>query len=171
MFSLKEAEVKLAHVNVGAELHGEEAVVRLDLKIEAKVSNDRLFDFDPSLKLTLYVKSEDPDLLADKNHLTKLRYPKLGYPLRWDAEIVGAKFTIHHGIDETSNIVFDMANVNEFRIDPQEGGTVIITFRVQVHPDEEKAGAVAMMAGNKVTVTMTPPAEADPVGNVETEEK
>ena len=50
MFSLHNQAAKLMSVNPRAEINGTDHVMAADLKLEIKVSNDLLSEFDPSLK-------------------------------------------------------------------------------------------------------------------------
>lgn len=164
MFHLNEHEVRMVNVNVRPELHGEEAVTAVDLKIEAKMPNNILFEFDPSLKLILYVKDPNPELIDQPEHLTKLRFPQIGYPIKWDEEIIGAKAVFHLGVSgKRSDVTLEMCDVNEFRFEPQEGGTVVVTFRIQTKPDEKQLGKLGMMAGCDVILSVVPPGEAGEV--------
>lgn len=164
MFSLNEKDVRLSNVNVRPELHGEEPVTAVDLKIEVKLANDQLALLDPDLKRALYRRDDDkPDLFDDQDsqHLTKLRFPQMG-PLRWDHAVVGGKVKFHVGVSGKADIELEPVDVNNFTIEPQEGGTVVFNFRIQGHPEEEQLGRLGMLAGHDATLTVTPP-KADPV--------
>jgi hypothetical protein len=157
MFTLSEEEVRLSNVNVRPELHGEDPVTAVDLKCEANLSNDRLSLFDPDLKRCLYKRDDDkPDLFDDNEHLTKLRFPRIG-GLKWDQELVGAKVTVHNGVSAKSDVVLDPCDVNNFAFEALEGGSVSCIFRIQAHPDEKQLGRLGMLAGHDVTLTIVPP--------------
>lgn len=159
-FTLLEEKVKIVNVNPRAELHGEDTKPACDIKVEATLSNDDLAEFHPTLKSLLYVKDADrPDLLsqADPSHATMLRFPQLKGPLKWDGEIIGAAVTVHYGATEKSHIVLPTCVVNDFRLEPLEGGTVMVTCRVQAHPDAKQFGALCMMVGTEIPVSIEPP--------------
>jgi hypothetical protein len=159
-FSLQNEKVKIVNVNPRAELHGDEPKSACDIKIEATLANDDLAEFHPTLKSLLYVKDEDrPDLIsqADPGHATMLRFPQLKGPHKWDGEIIGAAVTVHYGTTEKSHIVLPTCLVNEFRLEPLEGGSVVVTCRVQAHPDEKAFGKLCMLVGTEIGVSIKPP--------------
>lgn len=167
-FKMNEQSCRFANFNPRPELHGKEPKPAADLKLITKVPNDVLDMLDPSLKKALYCydkKREEEgktDLVDegrkhDKDYLPHLRFKALQKQLKWESEIVGAKVTIHHGATEKSHIVLETCLVNEFAFEAQDGGTVVLTVRVQCHPDEEQAGKLYMMVGSEMPVTIAPP--------------
>lgn len=159
MFGLTNANLKLTSFNPRAELHGDKPEPAADLTLEAKLPNSVLAEFHPTLKSLLYMKdSEQADLVsdADAEHMTRLRFPKMS-AFKWDEELVGAVFTIHHGISVKSDLVLGGCIVNNFKVSAEEGGTVVLTFRAQCHADEKAAGKLCMMVGTSLEVTITPP--------------
>lgn len=166
MFNLDSKTVKLTSFNPRAELHGEDQKPAADLTLQAKLANDCLAEFHPTLKSLLYMKDEEQkDLVsdADPHHMTRRRFTKMG-DFKWDDEIVGAEVTVHYGTGGKSDIKLGGCLVNGFKFSPEEGGTVVLTFRVQCHPDEKQAGKLCMLVGNEVPMTVTPPepGEDDP---------
>ncbi len=155
MFSLKNDVAKLANVNPRAELHGEDPQPACDLKIEMNVSNGLLAEFHPTLRSFLYEK-DDSQLDLAEDSLTHLRMPKLG-PLKWDEELVGAEVTVHRGLGGKSDIVLPGCSVNNFVLAPQEGGSVMLCFRVQGHPDEKQFGRLCSIIGSEIEITVMPP--------------
>lgn len=166
-FSLEGKQVKVVNVNPRAELHGQEPKSACDIKIEAILPNTDLAEFHPTLKSLLYVKDTDrPDLVsqADPEHATMLRFPQLKGPLKWDGEIVGATVTIHYGTTEKSHVVLPTSLVNEFRLEPLEGGSVVLTCRIQAHPDEAQFGKLCTLVGTEIPVSIAPPVEQAELG-------
>lgn len=162
MFSLKQ-QVKLSHVNVRNEMHGEDHVTATDIKIEVKVSNDLLAEFHSDLKHFLYLKDDSPDqseLPLDANRATKLRLPLMG-PLKWGWEGAGYHLTVEHGINEASYIKLGDCEVDHIVLHPQEGGTVAIVFRVIAHPESEDIGKLCTLIQQEVGITLEPPSTAE----------
>jgi acyl carrier protein len=162
-FILSEVTARLLNVNPRPELHGQDTKLAADLKLEVKLPNAELAQFDPRLKGTLYEKSSaQGDLVsgADPDHMTQLRFPQLGVPIKWAGEQVGGKLTVHRGISAKSDLVLDGVLVNEFRLEPLEGGTVSTTFRAQIHPDEKEIGKLCTMTGTDIVISVEP-AETD----------
>lgn len=174
VFSLEDQTCTLTNFNPRPELHGEDPKPAADLSIEVSLPNDDLALFHPTLKSLIYHydKSGDPDLVdqareGEKDYAPHLRFPKLG-ALHYKEEIVGAKVTIDYGLK--SDIELNGCNINKFVLDPQVGGTVIVTFRIQMHPDEKQAGKLYTLMGNEITLTIEPP-EADAELDVDEEEE
>jgi len=162
MFELSKQKSKLVDFNPRSELNGAELVPAGDLKIKVDLGNDCLAMFHPTLKNFLYHLDASPDAqdLAQQGERTEpnLRIGNLVPPLRLSDEIVGAEVTIHWGSSAKSDIIFPLANINNFKLEPKEGGTVEITFRAQVSRIEEKhAGKLATMIGGEVEISIVPP--------------
>lgn len=162
-FELTETTVLFSHLNSRTEKHGEDNVAAGDLKIRAQLSNDCLAMFHPSLKSSLYFydKTADEDLVdkaksEEPGYMPHLRFAQIeGF--KWDGEIVGAKVTVHSGIDAKSDIALDDCKVNQFSLEPQNGGTVIVTMRIQMHPNEKQAGKLWAMVGDNIVLSVEPP--------------
>lgn len=163
MFDLNQT-VKLANVNLRAEKHGEETRAAVDLKIEATCPSSTLIHFHPELRQHLFKKDENPDLIdqvVEGDGLTLLRYPKLG-ALKWDWEGAGYAGVIVYGLgDQESNI--DLGNelkVDHVVLQPMNGGSVGITFRVVAHPEPEDIGKLSELIQREIDIKLTPPAPA-----------
>lgn len=158
-FALTNQSATLTSFNPRSEQHGDEPTPAADLKFAVAMESALLAMLDPQLRHTLYCKREgvDPDLVNQAHEAPNLRFPKLE-PLRWKHEIVGATLTVHHGLGGASDIVIDGCNVNKFSVDPQEGGTVIVGFRVQCKPSEAACGKLCLLIGEGVDITLEPPA-------------
>jgi hypothetical protein len=163
MFELNHQAATLTNFNPRRELHGEEAKPAADLKFSANIESSLLAMLDPWLRPMLYHKRDSASHdLADATHeAPNLRFPKLG-PLSWNSELVGATLTIHRGIGESSDLRFPLCAVNQFKLEPQEGGTCVLTWRVQCHPDEAQSGKLAFMIAESCDVTIEPPGDDEP---------
>jgi len=162
---LTEVNALLTSVNPRSEMHGEDKVPAGDLKLKVQLSNDCLAMFHPQLKSMLYhfdiKQAEDDDLVEkakeqENGYAPHLRFAEIP-SISWKGEMVGAKVTIHSGIEKKSDIVLDPCNVNAVSLEPQNGGTVIVTFRVQTHPDEKQFGKLCGMIGTDIKVSVEPP--------------
>lgn len=168
-FKLNAVLATLTNVNSRPELHGEDKKLAADLKFEAHVHQNELEQFDRRLKPFLYEKASQGDLDAD--FLPQLRFPLLAMPLKWAGEQVGGKLTVHQGISAKSDLVVDGCLFNEFKIEAIEGGSVALTFRVQIHPDEKTIGKLCMLSGQEVKVSIEPPAEGEAGADSDQEEE
>lgn len=167
MFELHEQSAKVAHVNLREEKHGDEDVLACDLRIETSMANAFLAQLHPDLLSSLYGRDGQLDL--GDNHLSKLRYPKLA-PLQWDGQITGGKITLHAPVSDDDLVIF--ADVDKLKLAPQDGGTVIVTFRAQFCPDGDQAGRIPFLLGKMVEISVEKPAAAaadDLVGDGEDE--
>ncbi|HWK72213.1 MAG TPA: hypothetical protein VNS29_15370 [Burkholderiaceae bacterium] len=159
MFELKDHQVKLASVNPRAEIHGEDRVPACDLKIEAACSSEVLIYLHSQLRQLLFKKNDSPDLVdqvQDSEALTELRFPKMG-PIKWTWEGTGYTLTVDYGLGDASNIVLGDCEVDNFKIDPMEGGTVNISFRVICHPETADVGRLCEMIQREIQITLAPP--------------
>lgn len=154
-FSLAKQKVRLTHINLREEKHGpEETVLAVDLTFTADVSNDFLSELDPTLKWSLYDKSPNEDLDdKGKNHMPVLRYSLLG-ELHWKADMIDAAVVLH-GAKKADNLEFT-AKVNKLVLDPKEGGTVGLHFRVQTPVTPDQAGALTGLLSRELKVSLEP---------------
>lgn len=165
MFSLNRQTCKLTSVNPRQELHGTDKVLACDLKFEAKVSNDVLSEFDPSLKSALYRKPDESDSQAelaidDPAHLSKLKFPMMG-AIKWNKEFAGDELVVHYGVSGRDDIALTAKAVDNFRFDCQDGGTVNVSFRVIAHPKPEELGRLCEMIQQECEISLIPPSPAD----------
>lgn len=150
----------IVSVTARAEAHGEEREPASDIGLRADLPNDVLSVFDPQLKGALYYFDDGrPKDLVDqgKKHepgfLPHLRFPMMGVPLHWGAEIVNARIHIKRP-GEAKAVTLTPAKVNKFAFEPLDGGTVTLSLRVQYKPDEKQAGKLALLVQQEVDVTL-----------------
>ena len=159
MFALKQM-VKVRNLNPRSELHGDEYKLAVDISVEAKVSNDVLSEFHPTLKSFLFEKDENPEqnelALGDDNRLTKRRFPLVPViKYGWEGE--GYELFVEHGVSRNSGVLMIDCKVDHFVFEPQEGGTVVIRFRVIAHPREDDIGKLASLIQQEVGIELDPP--------------
>lgn len=162
MFSLANAQMKLVDVNPRSEIHGDEHKTAADLKFELKTSNDILSEFHPALKSALFGPSDGAqgDLLpAEPGHLPSLRFPLMG-AIKWAKDFQGYTVTIHYGVSGRDDIVLDTCVVDGFRFECLDGGTVVVRFRVQAHPEPVPLGRLCSMIQQPVEASLVPPPES-----------
>lgn len=159
MFTLENQKAKLINVNPRAEKHGDENALACDLKFEIRTSNDVLAEFHHSLKSAFYKEPDQGNLIDEPGTLSQLKFPDMG-PVSYDMELSGHELTIHYGIGGKSDLSIDDCRVNHFRLHPQEGGTVIVTFRVQGNPSEYVIGKLCSMIQEEINISLTAPGES-----------
>jgi len=150
--------IEFVHFNLRREIHGDEKVNGIDLRFRASLSNEMLVEFSSTLKTDLYKREDTPQLDIEPGNVpfTVLKNPQMG-TIKWDLRYDIARVVVHHGIDDSSDIVFGLAKVNKFTITPQQGGTCIVEFRVQVSdPDASDIAKLSAVLGQSVYVTVDP---------------
>lgn len=162
MFQFIEINAKLSNVNVRCELHGEETKLAADLSIELRGPNTILDEIAPGLLQMIYRKAEEgedeqPELDLDPGRLSKLAFPALVQPMKLDKDYSGYKFILHYGIDERSNTTLTDCQVDKWKFDCQDGGTVITGFRVIAHPEEDEIGHLCTQIQQNITLSLIPP--------------
>lgn len=159
MFTLENQKAKLINVNPRAEKHGDENALACDLKFEIRTSNDVLSEFHHSLKSAFYKEPDQGNLIDEPDTLSQLKFPDMG-PISYGMELVGHELVVHYGIGGKSDLSIDDCRVNHFRLHPQEGGTVIVTFRVQGNPSEHVIGKLCSMIQEEIDISLTAPGES-----------
>ena len=153
--------MKLVSLNVRRELAGKNPAdgrTASDLSLVVKGGNDILDKLSPHLRGSFYMADVDAQGVLLPQALTKRIHPLLKQDaLLFDLKCSGYTITIDHAGNEDSAIVLDACQVNNFRLNLSEGGTVEITSRVQFHPVDGQLDPLADKLQQEVTVTMTPP--------------
>ena len=156
--------VKITSVNPRSERHGpEELHPAVDLHISLTTGNNILTALDGKLLDALYTKNANADQGGQQNlegveevsNLPNLKFPLMG-ALKWKKDLVGYTLTVQHGVG--SDIVLKGCKVNNFTIDPKEGGSVDLKFRVQSSDvDERTLGKLGLLVQNEVDVMLLAP--------------
>jgi len=165
MFSIHEQECRM-HFHSRSNKEGTERVPAATLQLTYRASNDVLAEFSPDLKSSLYRRpnSAEGDMadkadsrLDDPSYLPVLKYPNMKNKVALADKVVGATVTVHHGIRGKSDLVLDECTIDKFQLDPQEGGTVVVSFNVACIPSKDQAGDLHMKQDQDVVVTIQPP--------------
>ena len=163
MFQLENQTAKLSNVNLRAELHGEETKVAVDLKFEAKLRNDVLSYFDPSLKSSLYGAPSEAmqgELIQEAGYLPTLKFPKMS-PIKWDWKGSGYEAVVNYGISGKDDVRMIQVDVDSFKFDCQDGGTVALSFRAIAHPSSDEIGRLSELVQREITLSLYPPSPED----------
>ncbi|MFL9933590.1 hypothetical protein P0D88_31335 [Paraburkholderia sp. RL18-103-BIB-C] len=155
--------VKIAHINVRTEMHGDEEVTAVDVKLTFDLPNQSLDKLSSTLRPALYAPDGDGDLLGkDEQHMPHLRNPQLGI-LRWAGEYEPVSLHLHTGGKPKDDILLSGATFGKLSFRPQEGGTCSYTARVQILPNADEAAKLMMLLKHEVPATL----DADEAVNVE----
>jgi hypothetical protein len=164
MFSLNKESLNLANVNLRKEMHGEEQVLAVDLKLEFETSNAVLKKFSATLLDALY--TQDPGAARDMinpDHAPTLRNPQMG-EIKWALEMPFVRFGVFADGTNEEEIVFSAAKCNHFRFVCKEGGTVLLTFRIQKsEPMEMDVTKLVFLMGKSIKVSLEPEDEPEEV--------
>ena len=138
------------------------------LSFSLELSNHHLSYFDGSLKSFLYVKSaassagpkqkglEGVEEISDMPNLT-VAGSRIG-KFHWDHDLSGYTLEIDHGMGGKSNLQIEDVSLSTFRIEPKEGGTVLLGFLAESQDVPEKTfGKLATLKNREVKITLTPP--------------
>ena len=162
MFKLSQQDAKLTSVNPRSELHGESTQLACDLKFVTTLSNNKLDEFHPELRKTLF-KRGDPEKmdLADQasdgeDYLNTPKFPDMK-TIPYAYKGLGYRVIVHNGFSDQSNINLINAQVDKYKFELLEGGSVKIEFRVIAHPTPEELGNLSRFIQNNVDITLEPP--------------
>lgn len=159
MFDLNKKGCTLAHINLRDEKHGDDNVLAVDLKFQGDFTGDILAEFGADLRDCLFKMAEGGDLADQASDTpTQLRFPQMIQPLKFDAEITGAKVTIEYGLGD---LVLPICNVNNFKVECHDGGTVRVTFRVQAKPTGEQLAKISSLLASSATISIESPRAAN----------
>lgn len=158
MFDINKKTCNLQHINIRDERHGEENVLAVDLKFSGDFDGDILAEFGAELRHSMYKKADDPDLADQASDMpTELRFKTLCQPLKFDNEIIGADVEVSYGL---GTIKLETCDVNGFKVECHDGGTVGVTFRVQARPTGDQLAKLSVVLGGPVEVSIEPPEAA-----------
>jgi len=103
----------------------------------------------------LYTEADQQDIEGENEG--DLRYPELG-TLKIKHKMVGAKFTIHYGING-SDMVFDGSQVDSFAVESMQGGTFVLDFRVWIKPQFDDLPNLGRILGREAEISVEPAKE------------
>lgn len=158
---LFKVRARVASVNGRQELNGEEHRLACDIGIEVNQSNRFLDKLDTRLLETFYWKNpsgaNDQAELEGVERVTdfpNLRFEHLVTPIKWAEKFEDGEFRVHHGDDPADDIVLREVKINEIKLTPKEGGTVLVGLRIQGHPDEGDLARLFTVLQSEVTITV-----------------
>lgn len=158
-FELKEpTQAKINSVTPRIEKHGDDNVPAVSLGIKITGPNTLLDLLVPGLREVLYKPVEGQEALEGMEHMPLLRTRaceriKLKMPA-----MEGWRLCIEHGIEEDSAIDLHSCKVDKVHVEPFEGGSCEVSFRVGTSDvDERYMGELAMKLGSEVPITLLAP--------------
>lgn len=129
MIEIEQAEMRLASMAVNLQNHGDREIPITYLKIEVSLTVEDLAMFSSTARGSWYENGDDP----------KLRVREVHGPYDIEGKIKGAVVTIHRGLDdEKSNIRLAGCDVDDFKLDPKDGGAVVWSCKVSCFPGDSQ---------------------------------
>ncbi|MBN3762453.1 hypothetical protein [Burkholderia sp. Ac-20365] len=145
MFTLQHHPVKITHLNVRSESHGDQERTAIDIKLTFDLPCEALDSMSPQLRTSLY--------LLDGRKPPALKHPRLG-PLRWTGEYKHVSLHLHACDLLSDDVVIGDTRFCKIVASPREGGTCAFTCQVQAHPQEDDAGKLLMLLKRQVPATV-----------------
>ena len=161
-FKLNHQNIEIYSINIRDEKHGPDDVPAFDLHCRITSGNDMLNAIDPTLLDGFYsdgMPEQDGEIkqLAGMDKKSHLRIPKLVGPHKLKlGDLIGAMVTFPWGPRE--ELVFASCKVNDFKVEPKEGGTVHITFKVAstYEPKDHGMQLLCIRHGGETEISIEP---------------
>lgn len=153
-----DADIKLEHLNVRVEKHGEADATAVDLKLEYVTGNKVLDQFHPDLREALYASEQGKSKrLPGIEQTLPIRVFTALQPLHWNEEAPSRKLIIRFGINGSTDLILPAATADHFVIQPLDGGSVALTFRVRACCDDERVlGRLPMLLNRLLPMRLEP---------------
>jgi hypothetical protein len=157
MIALQKHPVKILHLNVRSELHGDVERTAVDIKLGFDVPNRYLDSLGLGLRGALYSAPDDRNMAVpgtDADHLTHVRYPQLG-TLKWAGEFQSVGLHLHLGNGRgKGDLLFVESKFGKLTVTPKEGGTCACVTRAQVLPTPDETAKLVGLLKHEVPATV-----------------
>lgn len=159
-YELNHQLATITSLNPRTEKHGDKLVPAIDIGIKIVCDNAALDMLHPELKPGHYQKGEPKqgELIED---LRALKFKHYKYPFGWTWEGVGYETYLDYGMNGDQQLHFTGNTVDGFKIECQEGGSIILNLRIIAHPTAEEVGALYELMGKEVDLTLMAPSQTD----------
>jgi hypothetical protein len=150
---------KLTSFTPRIEKHGDSNVPPVSLGLTITGSNTLLDALQPGLREAVYKAVADQEVLPGvEQSLPLLRSRALERIKLKMPEMEGWQLIVQHGIGEDSAIDLHQCKVDSFQVEPFEGGSVELKFRVGTSDvDETYLGRLGMKLGQEVQIQLIAP--------------
>jgi hypothetical protein len=161
--------LKVTKVTPRKELHGDDRVQAVSLRLRWETVNDSLAKLHPNLKDALFWRppaaEAQQDIEGQPQTVPFLRVPIMARPVKIDADFSGYTLTIEHGIDDSSALELYDVSLDKFAVDAKEGGTAVIEFSAGSNKEVTSAlvGELCDLEGSEIVVQMVAPKAPAPV--------
>lgn len=174
MLNTDKQQGQVIHVNTRIQNAGATRILAADTKIGFMVNSDVLNDIHPGLRDSLY---RQPDKEGDQLQLdapssyTVLRHPGFE-PMKFKHKFPGYEITLTPPEEGAEPLVFLVdVTVKKIEVDPQQGGSALITLTASAAVDlEEAADLLDALVREDVLITLVPPTDQEEGEEEESEE-
>lgn len=157
MFEIQRQPVKLVHLNIRTEKHGEDDVRAVDMKFERVGANTLLDELVPGLRTALYRGGQPGDQSdAFNGELTTLLFPQIEMPLKLEGEWPGYVASIATGVDPDDALVLT-SELKKQKVEAVQGGSAKHEFTLSAYPDDEDLVRLASALGRECELTLEAP--------------
>jgi hypothetical protein len=184
MLSIERKLVRIKKVTGVEEFKGDKRDYGCSVRIEWLADNTVLDFFDKDLRTAFYERDTgkaganaegqgELSLPRADVELTKRRCIHVETPLRLKKELDGYTIVFHRGATEKSDITLGEVHLDDFAVDPHDGGSVLMGCKAYMKPPVEQRGYIDHMAQTEIEITLTPPEakQADMVDKVKAPKK
>lgn len=157
-FELHNVAAKLRTFTARVEKHGDEDAPAISLGFTITGANTLLDLIDPNIRRALYKAVDGQDQLPGVEPATPALVCSGFTSCALSACYEGWTLSIDHGIDEDDPIVIGACKVDAFKVEPAEGGSVDLQFRVGSSAvSREDAGLLWEKQRQEVRITLQAP--------------
>jgi Ftsk gamma domain len=159
MFQIQEmTEVRLATFTKREETHGDEKVPAVSITVELVGANTLLDSIDPAIRHALYKAVDDQEQLPGVEPATPVLRCNSFEKHTLTASHEGWTLSVDDGLDETTPMVFGGCKVDKLVVEAQQGGSVILRFRIGTSDlDADRLGKLGMLHGRAMWITLKAP--------------
>ena len=154
-------EARMASLTTRIQKHGDEDIPAVSLGLVMTVANTMLDQIDPNIRESLFKRIDgQPDLPGVESTTPALRCNTI------DRAVLATKYEgwtleVDDGIDETTPKTFGGCKVDKFVVEPLNGGSCALSFRVGTSDlDAERSGMLAMHVGQSIWIKLRAPEKA-----------
>jgi hypothetical protein len=156
---LNPTTAKIASLTPRVETHGDEKVPAVSMTLKITGPNTILDLLRPGLLDAQYMAVPDqeqlPGVEVSKPLLRTAAIQRFSVKM---PQLSGYHLVVEHGIDESTAIDLHDVKVDKFVVDPFEGGSCEVSFRVGTSDvDETYLGRLGMKLGQEVQITLRAP--------------
>jgi hypothetical protein len=141
------------------EMHGDEEVLAVSLGLKITAGNLILDQLSSTLRCALYMADPSQQTVPGIDPGTpRLRTDAIRFAAL-DFSFEGWTLSVLRRVDERVGVILPACKVDRFRLEPIEGGSVVLTFRVGTSAiNAELIGDLCGQLGHEVSITLVAPA-------------